>query len=133
MLSFRDMPSALVTRSHSPEVNSDPLSEMMSAGRPWGRTTCFTKQSATPVGSIVPSQATKCPILVIRSMITHRVSFLLLAGSPVIKSIDMKFHGLCGGSMGFKSPNGACLTGMIRRHMSQWSTYWWTYLCCCGQ
>jgi len=50
-------------------------------------------------------------------MITHRVSFILLAGSPVMKSIDMEFHGLSGGSMVFKSPNGTCLTGLIRRHV----------------
>jgi len=34
MLSFRDIPSALMTRSHNPEVNNDPLSDMMSVGRP---------------------------------------------------------------------------------------------------
>ena len=119
MLSFRDMRSALVTRSQNPEVNSDPLSEKISAGRPWGRTTCLTKLSASSVGSIVPSQATKCPILVNRSMITHRALLPLLVGNPVMKSIDIESHGLCWGLIGFRSPNGACLMDLICRHVSQ--------------
>jgi len=111
------MPSALVIRSQTPKVNNNSLSDMMSMGRPWGRMTCLTKLSASFVGSIVSSHATKCPILVNRSMITHRASLPLLVGNPGMKFIGMESHGLCGGSMGFRSRKGMFLIGLIRRHV----------------
>ena len=84
---------------------------------------CFTKLSVSRVGSIVSSHATKCPILVNWSMITHRALIPLLVGNPVMKSIDMESHGLCGGSKSFRSPKGTCLIGWIHQHVSQWSMY----------
>jgi len=133
MVRFCDIPRASVMRLQKSDVNSDPLSDTMLAGNPWGLTTCWMKWSARSSGFIVPLQATKCPILVSRSMITHRASFQLLAGNAVMKSIVIASHGLWGRSNGLSSPNGTCRIGLMRRQVSQWSTYWCTYLHYCGQ
>ena len=119
MLRFRDIPRALVIRSQNPEVNSDPLSDTMLLGSPWGRTTCFINSSASLFGSIVSLQATKCPILVSRSITTHKALHPSVFGNPVMKSMDIESHGRCGGASGFSSPNGACRIGLIRLQVSQ--------------
>jgi len=41
----------------------------------------------------------------------------LLVGNPGMKFIGMESHGLCGGSMGFRSRKGMFLIGLIRRHV----------------
>jgi len=133
VLRFRDIPRASVIRLQKSEVYSDPLSDTMLAGNPCGLITCWMKWSARSSGFIVSLQVTKCPILVSRSMITHRAWFPLLAGNAVMKFIVIASHGLWGRSNDLISPNGACRIGLIRQQVSQWSTYRCTYLCCCGQ
>jgi len=109
------------------------LSDTILLGSPWGLMTCQRKWSARSSGFMVPWQATKCPIFLRRSIITHNASFPLLVDSAVIKSIDIVFNGWCGSSSGFSSPNGACRIGLMRWQVSQWLTYLWMYFRCPGQ
>jgi len=133
VLRLRDIPSASVTHFQKSEVNRDPLSDIILLGNPWGLITCWRKRSARSLGFMVPWQATKCPIFVRRSIITHNASFPLLVGSVLIKSIDIVSLSWCGSSSGFSSPNGVCQIGLMRWQVSQWSTYLWTYFHGLGQ
>src|SRR3978361_2136128 len=100
-------------------MNRDPLSDTMSVGSPCGRMIYVTKLAARSSGFMVSLQATKCAIFVSLSTTTHRALHPSVVGSPVMKSIDIESHGLCGGVSGFSSPKGACLIGLIRLQVSQ--------------
>ena len=115
------------------DVNSDPRSEMMLVGSPCGRMTCCRNASASSGGVIVSEHGMKCAILVSRSTITHRELSSSVGGSPVMKSMDIESHGRFGGCRGLSSPKGACLIGLIRLQVSQWSTYRLIYFLWCGQ
>ena len=112
-----------MTHSRNPKVKSDPISVTMFVGNPWDWTMCLTKLSVSVSRSIVPSHTKKCLILVNRLIITHSASLPLLAGSPVMKSMKMQSYGLCGGSISFSNPKGACLIGLICQQVSQLSMY----------
>jgi hypothetical protein len=79
---------------------------------------CKMKLSANCLGFIVSEQGTKCAILVSRSTITHSALHPSTGGNPITKSIEIESHGRSGICKGFRSPNGAYLTGLILLHVS---------------
>jgi len=115
MLRFCDMPNASVTCFRKSKVNIDLLSDTILLGSLWGLTVRQMKWSARSSGFMVPSHAMKCPILVSRSITTHRAFFLLLGGNVVMKSVVIASQGQYGSSSSLSSPNKMCRIGLIRR------------------
>ena len=101
-----------MTRFQKSAVNRDPLSDTMLLDSLWGLITCRRKWSARSSGFMVLWHATKCPILVSQSIVTHNASFPFLIGSAMMKSIDIVSHGRCGSSRGLSNTNGVCRISM---------------------
>jgi hypothetical protein len=80
---------------------------------------CEMNLSTNCSGLIVSEQGTKYAILLSRFTITHNELHPSTNGNPIIKSIDIKSHGVSGTCNGFNNPNGACLTGLILLQVSR--------------
>jgi len=98
VLSLRSIPNLPVVSFHRSEVNSVPLSVMISCGSLYSLTISFTKRLVNCRVSRSFEHGMKWLILVSRSMTTSMVSYLSDFGRSVMKSIAIDSHGRSGAS-----------------------------------
>jgi hypothetical protein len=113
MLKFLEVPIASIIHFQKVEVNRDPQCEIILLGRLWVHTTWVRNPSANSFSPIISTHGTKWAIFIRCSMITQMVLEPSSLGSPVIKSMDINYHGLSGICRGYRRPNGVCLISLI--------------------
>jgi len=96
LLSLRPIPNFPVVSFHRSQVNSVPLSVMISCGSPCSLTISFMKRLANCRASRSFEHGMKWLILVSRSMTTSMVSYPSDFGRSVMKSMAIDFHGRSG-------------------------------------
>jgi len=104
VLSLRLIPNFPVVSFHRSEVNSVPLSEMISCCCPCSLTISLMKRLANCRASRFFEYGMKWLILVTRSMTTSMVSSPSDFGRSVMKSIAIDFHGRSGASFDCLNP-----------------------------
>jgi len=109
MLSRRSIPNFPVVSFHRSEVNSVPLSVMISCGTPCSLTISFMKRWANCRASRSLEHRMKWLILLSRSITSSMVSYPSYFGRSVMGSIAIDFHGR----------SGHCLTVAILGCMSE--------------
>jgi len=119
VLSLRSIPNFPVVSFHRSEVNSVPLSVMISRGSPCSLTISFMKRLANCRASMSFEHGMKWLILVSRSMTTSMVSYPSHFGRSVMKSMAIDFHGRSGASFDCSNPYGACRITLVLWHVSQ--------------
>jgi len=98
VLSLRSIPNLPIVSCHRSEVNSVPLSVMISCGTPRSLTLSFMKRLANCCVSRSCEHGMKWLILVSRWMTTSMVSYQSDVGRSVMKSIAIYFHRRSGAS-----------------------------------
>jgi len=111
--SLRSIPNFPVVSFHRSEVNSVPLSVMISCGSPCSMTISFMKRLANCRASRSFKHGMKWLILVSRSITTSMVSYPSDFGRSVMKSMAIDFHGRSGASFDCSNPYGACRTTLV--------------------
>src|SRR5207237_838230 len=107
-------PNSFIKLVQNLEVNQLPLSEIIDSGSPWNRHIFFRNISANcSIGTSVAS-GIKCAILENLSTMTQIFVYPADSGNPIMKSIEMDFHGRRGTSIGNSSPNLLCLAVLLR-------------------
>jgi len=119
VLSLHSIPNFPVVSFHRSEVNSVPLSVMISCGSPCSLTISFMKRLANCRASRSFEQGIKWLILVSRSMTTSLVSYPSDFGRSLMKSMAIDFHGQSGALLDWSNPYGACQTTLVLWHVSQ--------------
>jgi len=104
VLSLRSIPNFPVVSFHRSEVNSVPLSVMISCGSPCSLTISFMKRLVNCRSSRSLEHGMKWLILVSRSMTTRIVLYPCDLGQSVMKSIAIDFHGRSGASFDCSNP-----------------------------
>jgi len=104
MLSLRSIPSFPAVSFHRSEVNSVPLSVMISCGSPCSLTISFIKILANCCASRFFEHGIKWLILVSRSITTSMVSYPSDFGRSVMNSIAIEFDGRSGASLECSNP-----------------------------
>jgi len=112
VLSLCLIPILLVVSFHTSEVNSVPLSLMISCGSPCNMTISVMKTLANCHASRSFEYGMKWLILVSRAITTIIVSYASDFGRCVMKSIAMDFHGRSGRSFDCSNMVAACWTNM---------------------
>jgi len=113
VLSLRSILNLPVVSFHRSQVNSVPLSVMISCGTPCSLTISFMKRLANCHALRSFEHGMKWLILVSRSMTTSMVSYQSDFGRSVMKSIAIDFHGQSGASFGCSNPYCACRTTLV--------------------
>jgi len=113
VLSLCSIPNLHVVSVHRSEVNSVPLSVMISCGSPCSLTISFMQSLANFQASKSFEHEMKSLILVSRSMTTFMVSYPSDFGRSVMKSIAIDFHDRSGASFDCSNPQGACRTSLV--------------------
>src|SRR5205807_8418042 len=107
-------PNSFIKLVQNLEVNRLSLSEIIDSGSPWYRQISFRNISANcSIGTSVVS-GMKCAILENLSTMTQILVYPADSGNPIMKSIEMDFHGRSGTSIGDSSPNFLCLAVLLR-------------------
>jgi len=104
VLSLRSIPNFPDVSFHRSEVNSVPLSVMISCGNPCSLTISLMKRFANCRASRFFEHGIKWLILVSRSMTTSMVSHPSDFGRSVMKSIAIDFHWRSGASFDCSNP-----------------------------
>ena len=113
VLSLLSIPNFPVVSFHRSEVNSVPLSVMLSCGSPYSLTISFMKRLANCRAARPFEHGMKWLILVSRWMITTMVSYPSDFGRSVMKSIAIDFHGRSGALFSYSNLYGACRTTLV--------------------